>query len=145
MSDSWTAVHQASWSFAVLMGFSQQRYGSDLLFPPPVDYVLSEFFTMTCPSWWLWTAPLIASLSCANPFSTTRLWSMKGTQCLGTIIRILYLWGLQGFFFYFVFQTFLSFHIYKHTSLYAEVVLIGYNTIYLRNKLFKYVCRFMQM
>ena len=51
----------------------------------------------------------------------------------------------QGFFLNFVFQILLSFHIYNHTSLYAEVALIGYNTIYLRNKLFKYVCIFLQM
>lgn len=39
------------WSFALFMGFSQQGFGSDLPFPPPVDYVLSELFTRTRPSW----------------------------------------------------------------------------------------------
>ena len=33
------------------MGFLWQQYWSSLLFPPPVDHVLSEFFTMTYPSW----------------------------------------------------------------------------------------------
>jgi len=33
------------------MGFSKQEYWSGLPFPPPVDHVLSELFTMTCPSW----------------------------------------------------------------------------------------------
>ena len=33
------------------MGFSRQEYWSELLFPPPVDHVLSELFTMTHLSW----------------------------------------------------------------------------------------------
>ena len=33
------------------MGVSQQVYWSGLPFPPPVDHVLSELSTMTCPSW----------------------------------------------------------------------------------------------
>ena len=33
------------------MGFLREEYWSGLPFPPPVDYVLSELFTMTCPSW----------------------------------------------------------------------------------------------
>ena len=33
------------------MGFSWQEYWSGLLFPPPVDHVLSEVFTKTRSSW----------------------------------------------------------------------------------------------
>ena len=33
------------------MGFSRQEYWSSLPFPSPVEHVLSEFSTMTCPSW----------------------------------------------------------------------------------------------
>ena len=33
------------------MGFSRQEYGNELPFPSPVDYILSELSTMTCPSW----------------------------------------------------------------------------------------------
>ena len=33
------------------MGFSKQEYWSGLPFPSPVDYVLSELYTMTRPSW----------------------------------------------------------------------------------------------
>ena len=33
------------------MGFSRQEYWSGLPFPSPVDRVLSEFFTVTRPSW----------------------------------------------------------------------------------------------
>ena len=33
------------------MGFSQQEYWSGLPFPSPVDHILLELSTMTCPSW----------------------------------------------------------------------------------------------
>ena len=37
--------------FILYMGFSRQEYWSDLPFPSPVDHILSEFSTMTYPSW----------------------------------------------------------------------------------------------
>ena len=37
--------------FILLMGFSRQEYCSGLPFPSPVDHLLSELSTMTCPSW----------------------------------------------------------------------------------------------
>ena len=37
--------------FILFMGFSRQEYWSGLPFPPLVDHILSELFTMTCPSW----------------------------------------------------------------------------------------------
>ena len=63
--------------FIPSMGFSRQEYWSRLPFPPSVDHILSELFTMThlrraCMAW------LIVSLSCASPFAMTQLWSMKG-------------------------------------------------------------------
>ena len=33
------------------MEFSRQEYWSDLPFSSPVDHILSDFSTMTCPSW----------------------------------------------------------------------------------------------
>ena len=42
------------WSFCLFilfMGFSRQEYWSGLPFPSPVDHILSELYTMTCPSW----------------------------------------------------------------------------------------------
>ena len=33
------------------MGFSMQEYWSGLPFPSPVDHILSELSTMTCPPW----------------------------------------------------------------------------------------------
>ena len=37
--------------FILFMGFSRQESWSGLLFPSPVDHVLSELSTMTQPSW----------------------------------------------------------------------------------------------
>ena len=37
--------------FILSMGFSGQEYWSGLSFPPPENHILSELFTMTCPSW----------------------------------------------------------------------------------------------
>ena len=55
----WAPANLGSSSFSVLsfhlfilfMGFSRQEYWSGLPFPSPVDHILSEFFTMTHPSW----------------------------------------------------------------------------------------------
>ena len=55
----WTATDLGSTSFSVLsfclfilfMGLSLQEYWSGLPFPSPVDHILSELSTMTCPSW----------------------------------------------------------------------------------------------
>ena len=55
----WAPVDLGSSSFSVLsfclfilfMGFSRQEYWSGLPFPSPVDHVLSDLSTMTCPSW----------------------------------------------------------------------------------------------
>ena len=55
----WAPTDLGSSSFSVLsfclfilfMGFSRQEYWSGLPFPSPVDHVLSELSTLTCPSW----------------------------------------------------------------------------------------------
>ena len=55
----WTPTDLGSSSFSVLsfclfilfMGFSRQEYWSGLPFPSPVDHILSDLSTMTCPSW----------------------------------------------------------------------------------------------
>ena len=49
--------------FIVFMGFSRQEYWSGLPFPSPMDHILSELSTMTCPSWVALLAWLIVSLS----------------------------------------------------------------------------------
>ena len=66
-------------SFCLLIlspGFSQQEYWSRLPFPP-LDHVLSEVSTVTCPSWVAPHTMNLASLSYVSPFSLTRLCSMK--------------------------------------------------------------------
>ena len=55
----WAPTNLGSSSFSVIsfclfilsMRFSRQEYWSGLPFPSPVDHVLSELSTMTCPSW----------------------------------------------------------------------------------------------
>ena len=37
--------------FILFMGFSRQEYWGGLLFPSPVDHILSEVSAMTCSSW----------------------------------------------------------------------------------------------
>ena len=37
--------------FILFVGFSRQEYWSGLPFPSPVDHILSELSSMTCPSW----------------------------------------------------------------------------------------------
>ena len=55
----WAPTDLGSSSFSVLsfclcilfMGFSRQECWSGLPFPSPVDHILSELSTMTCPPW----------------------------------------------------------------------------------------------
>ena len=51
------------------MAFSRQKYWSGLPFPSPVDHVLSELSTMTCPSW-------VALHGKAHSFIELGLWYM---------------------------------------------------------------------
>ena len=65
------------------MGFSRQEYGSGLPFPPLVNS--SGLFCQNSSLWpgclgWVSSAWLIALLSYASPFTTTRLWSTKGER-----------------------------------------------------------------
>ena len=55
----WAPTDLGSSSFSILsfclfilfMGFSRQEYWSGLPFPSPVDRILSDLSTVTCPSW----------------------------------------------------------------------------------------------
>ena len=64
--------------FILFMGFSWKECWGALPLPPLVDHVLSELFTRTLPLGRPCTGWLIASLSYPIPFTTTKLWSMKG-------------------------------------------------------------------
>ena len=56
---NWALTDLGSSSFSVIsfclfilfMGISRQEYWRGLPFPSPVDHILSEHSTMTCPSW----------------------------------------------------------------------------------------------
>ena len=61
------------------MGFSRQGY-CRLPFPSPLDHVLSELFIITVCLGWPFMVWLIASLSYASPFATTKLWATKGHE-----------------------------------------------------------------
>ena len=55
----WAPTDWGSSSFSILsfclfmlfMGFSRQEYWSSFPFPSPVDHILPDLSTMTCPSW----------------------------------------------------------------------------------------------
>ena len=51
----WAPTDLGSFSFSILsfylLGFSRQEYWNGLPFPSPVDHILSDFSTMTRPSW----------------------------------------------------------------------------------------------
>ena len=52
LSLTWGVLSVYLFCLSILfMGFSRQEYWSGLPFPSPVDHVLSELSTMTCPSW----------------------------------------------------------------------------------------------
>ena len=100
----WAPTNLRSSSFSVLsfclfilfMGFSRQEYWSGLSFPSPVDHILSELSTMTCPSWvalWAWLgfieldkAVVLVWLDwlvfCECGFSVSALWCPLATPTI---------------------------------------------------------------
>ena len=70
--------------FILSMGFSRQEYWSDLPLISPVDHVLSELSTMTCPSWVALHAAVKSLQSCptlCNPIDS----SPPGSSVLGIL------------------------------------------------------------
>ena len=53
--------------FHAVHGFSRQNYWRGISFPPPVDNILSELFTMTSMSWVALRGMAQALSSYANP------------------------------------------------------------------------------
>ena len=78
----WAPTDLGSSSFSVLsfclfiqfMGFSRQEYWSALPFPSPVDHILSELSTMTCPSW-------VALYGMTHSFTEWSMWSVWLVFC----------------------------------------------------------------
>ena len=67
--------------FILFMGFSRQEYWSSLLFPSPVDHILSEISTMTRPSW-------VALHSMAHSFTELN----KAVVHVIRLVSFLWLW-----------------------------------------------------
>ena len=80
--------------FILFMGFSRQEYWSGLPFPSPVDHILSDLSTMTCPSrLWAWLsfieldkAVVVVWLEwlvfCEYGFSVSALWCPLATRTI---------------------------------------------------------------
>ena len=93
--------------FILFMGFLRQEYWSGLPFPSPVDHILSELSTMTCPSWVapygmahsfteldkLWSVWSDWLVVCDHGFSLSALWCLLSvpTVLLGFVLP--WLWG----------------------------------------------------
>ena len=81
--------------FLPSIGFSRQEYWSGLPFPSE-DHVLSEFFTMTCPSWVALPGMAHSFIELHSPFNTTRLWSMMEIQQLYFLVFPQMSWKLTS-------------------------------------------------
>ena len=84
----WAVTNLGSSSFSILsfclfilfMGFSSQEYWSGLPFPFPVDHILSDLSTTTCP---FWVAPHIMALF---------YWVSKAVVRVIRLARFLWVW-----------------------------------------------------
>ena len=92
------------------MGFSRQEYWSGLPFPSPVDHILSDLSTMTCPSWvapWAWLsfieldkAVVLVLLDwlvfCEYGFSVSALWCPLATPTVLLGFLLPRAWGISS-------------------------------------------------
>ena len=92
------------------MGFSRQEYWSDLPFPSPVDHILSDLSTMTCPSWvasraWLSFTELDKAVVlvwldwlvfCEYGFSVSSLWWPLATPTILLGFLLPWAWGISS-------------------------------------------------
>ena len=92
------------------MGFSRQEYWSGLPFPSPVDYILSDLSTMTCPSWvaaraWLSFIELDKvvvllwldwPVFCEYGFSVFALWCPLATPTILLGFLLHWAWGISS-------------------------------------------------
>ena len=91
------------------MGFSSQEYWSGLPFPSPVDHILSDLSTMTCPSWhaprtWLSFIELDSAVVlvwldwlvfCDYGFSVSALWCPLATPMVLLGFLLPWAWGIS--------------------------------------------------
>ena len=94
--------------FILFMGFSRQ-YWSGLPFPSPVDHILSDLSTMTCPSWvapqaWLSFIELDKAVVlvwldwlvfCEYGFSVSALWCPLATPIILLGFLLPWVWDLR--------------------------------------------------
>ena len=92
------------------MGFSWQEYWSGLPFPSPVDHILSDLSTMTCPSWvapgaWLSFTELDKAVVlvwldwlvfCDYGFSASALWCPFATPTVLLGFLLAWTWGISS-------------------------------------------------
>ena len=92
------------------MGFSRQEYWSGLPFPSPVDHILSDLSTMTCPSWvapgaWLSFIELDKAVVlvwlywlvfCEYGFSVSALWCPHATLTILLGFLLPWTWGISS-------------------------------------------------
>ena len=74
--------------FILFMGLSRQKYCSGLPFPYPVDHILSDLSTMSCPSWFARLAWLSFTELDRAVVHVIRL-----ASCLWLWFRLSALWG----------------------------------------------------
>ena len=96
--------------FILFLGFSRQEYWSGLLFPYPVDHILSDLSTMTCPSWvalWAWldfieldkAVVLVWSdwlVFCEYSFSVSALWCPLATPTILLGFLLPWAWSISS-------------------------------------------------
>ena len=96
--------------FILFMGFSRQEYWSGLPFPSPVDLILSDLSTMTCPSWvapWAWLSFIEIDKAvvlvwlywlvvCEYGFSVSALWCPLATPTVLLGFLLPWMWGVSS-------------------------------------------------
>ena len=114
----WAPTDLGSFSFSILsfclfilfMGFSRQEYWSGLPFPSPVDHILSDLSTVTCPSWvapqaWLSFIELDKAVVlvwldwlvfCEYGFSVFALWCPLATPTVLLGFLLPWSWGISS-------------------------------------------------
>ena len=114
----WAPTDLGSSSFSILwfclfilfMGFSRQDYWSALPFSSPVDHILPDLSTMTCPSWvapcpWLSFIELdkvvvLVRLDwlvfCEYGFSVSALWWLLATPTILLGFLLPWVWGIPS-------------------------------------------------
>ena len=95
--------------FILFMGFSRQEYWSGLPFPSPVDHILWDLSTMTCPPWvapraWLGFIELDKAVVlvwldwlvfCEYGFSVSALWCRLATPTILLEFLLPWAWGIS--------------------------------------------------